>query len=48
VSDVVELDNRWARGVWGGVGNLSGGGITLYLNRINGGWSYEITGMWMS
>ncbi len=47
-SAVVELDNRWVRGVWGDVGYLSGGGFTMYLNRINGEWSYDITSMWVS
>lgn len=44
----VELDNRWVRGVYGGVGYLSGGGFTLYLNRVDEGWEYEITSMWIA
>jgi len=47
-SAVVELDNRWVRGVWGGVGYLSGGGFTVYLNRVDGGWEHEVVSMWIS
>jgi hypothetical protein len=47
-SAVVELDNRWVRGVWGGVGYLSGGGFTIYLNRVGDGWEHDVASMWIA
>jgi len=47
-SAVVELDNRWVRGVWGGVGYLSGGGFTVYLNRVGDGWEHDVASLWIS
>ncbi len=45
---VVELDNRWVRGVYGGVGYLSGGGFTIYLNRVGDGWEHDVASMWIA
>jgi hypothetical protein len=44
----VGLDNRWVRGAYGGVGYLSGGGFTIYLNRVGEDWEYEITSTWIA
>lgn len=44
----VELDNRWVRGVYGGVGYLSGGGFTIYLNRVGDGWEHDVASMWIA
>lgn len=47
-SGIIKLDNVWVRGVWEGVGYVSGGGFTLYIYRLDDGFGYEIVSGWIS